>query len=98
MFSSCATTKDSLLDISLDMKKSQVREEMGNPKVVRGSIKNKYGQIVEVWEYRLCDNKVSIGQGCEDYWLYFVDGTLAQWGKAGDWQREADKIYEFRIK
>ena len=31
------------------------------------------------------------------YWLYFVNGRLAQWGEAGDWRREADRIYEFRF-
>ena len=32
------------------------------------------------------------------YWLYFVDGRLAQWGEAGDWAREADRIYEIRFR
>ena len=31
------------------------------------------------------------------YWLYFVNGRLAQWGEAGDWRREADRIYEIRF-
>jgi hypothetical protein len=31
------------------------------------------------------------------YWFYFVDGRLAQWGAAGDWSREADRIYEIRF-
>jgi hypothetical protein len=31
------------------------------------------------------------------YWFYFVDGRLAQWGEAGDWRREADRIYEIRF-
>jgi hypothetical protein len=31
------------------------------------------------------------------YWLYFVDGRLVRWGEAGDWGREADRIYEVRF-
>ena len=31
----------------------------------------------------------------ENYWLYFVDGRLAQWGKAGDWQEK--EIREIRL-
>jgi hypothetical protein len=27
------------------------------------------------------------------YWLYFADGRLVQWGEAGDWRREADRIF-----
>jgi hypothetical protein len=32
------------------------------------------------------------------YWMYFYDGKLVQWGEAGDWQREADQIYEMRFR
>ncbi len=32
------------------------------------------------------------------YWLYFVNDRLVQWGQAGDWQREADRIYEIRFQ
>ena len=33
----------------------------------------------------------------QPYCLYFADGRVAQWGEAGDWRREADRIYEFRF-
>lgn len=33
----------------------------------------------------------------ENYWLYFNNGQLVQWGKAGDWKKEADRIYEIRF-
>jgi hypothetical protein len=33
----------------------------------------------------------------KNYWLYFVNGRLVQWGEAGDWRREADRIYEVRF-
>lgn len=32
------------------------------------------------------------------YWLYFVDDSLVQWGEAGDWRAEADRIYEMRFE
>ncbi len=31
------------------------------------------------------------------YWLYFYDGKLVQWGQAGDWKKEADRIYEINF-
>jgi len=31
------------------------------------------------------------------YWLYFLDARLVQWGEAGDWPAEADRIYEVRF-
>lgn len=33
----------------------------------------------------------------QDYWLYFYDNKLVQWGQAGDWKAEADRIYEFNF-
>ncbi len=41
------------------MDKSQVLNKLGSPSVVRGSIKNNYGQIIEVWEYRVDQGKTS---------------------------------------
>lgn len=31
------------------------------------------------------------------YWLYFLDGTLARWGEAGDWEKEPERIYKFNF-
>lgn len=33
----------------------------------------------------------------KDYWLYFLDAKLAQWGEAGDWEKEPGRIYEFNF-
>ena len=33
----------------------------------------------------------------QHYWLYFYDNKLVQWGQAGDWGKEADRIYEFNF-
>jgi len=97
----CGTTSSVLNDISLKMLKKEVKETIGDPTVVRGAIVNKYNQNVEVWEYRLYRYSGAV-EGLSNeydlYWLYFVDGFLYQWGKAGDWAKEADKIYEFRFK
>jgi hypothetical protein len=100
-FSGCGTTSKVLSRVSLDMTKPDVTDKIGEPDAVRGSIRNKYGQVVEVWEYRLYQYSGAI-EGLSPYydlyWLYFVDGKLVQWGKAGDWQKEADRIYEMRFR
>lgn len=44
-----------LANVELGMPKSQVRDAMGDPRAVRGSVINKKGQRVELWEYRLDD-------------------------------------------
>jgi len=115
----CTTSSDQLTQIQLGMSKEQIQEQLGGPRAARGSIKNKYGQVIEVWEYRLAmptDETAgtivgktfltifTLGAGAmefkgerRNYWLYFHDGKLVQWGEAGDWRREADRIYEFRF-
>jgi hypothetical protein len=32
------------------------------------------------------------------YWLYFFNDQLKQWGRPGDWQKEADQIYKSESK
>jgi hypothetical protein len=119
-FVGCSTTKSTkrLSRISLDMTKDEVRDSMGEPTVVRGSLKNKHGETIEVWEYKLSVPPTAgkrVGDGFATvvtlgawlavnegetgyYWLYFSDGVLAQWGKAGDWEKEADRIYDVRFR
>jgi len=120
----CGCSSDSvpsqrLETISIGMTRQEVVARIGQPRVVRGSIQNKFGQVVEVYEYRFTmpvddgsGMKVSkrvftvatVGLGAlvldgesREYWLYFYDGKLVQWGEAGDWTHEADRIYQFRF-
>jgi hypothetical protein len=32
------------------------------------------------------------------YWFYFVNGTLAGWGRAGDWQMDKQRICEMKFR
>lgn len=38
-----------------------------------------------------------VDRDMKDYWLYFVEDKLVRWGEAGDWEREASQIYEFKF-
>jgi len=119
--SGCITTSTrKLKEISLDLTKDEVVRRLGEPTVVRGAIRNKYNQSVEVWEYRLSKSQAGKFWGnlgvsvltfgifapaayeysqrdITNYWLYFYDGKLVQWGQAGDWKAEADRIYEINF-
>lgn len=94
----CATT-GKLMKLNLQMTKPEVISSIGNPTADRGSMTNKYNQVIEVWEYALykTDDDAFYGRPTF-YWLYFYDGKLVQWGEAGDWQKEADRIYEMRFR
>lgn len=94
----CATT-GKFSQLELDMTKAQIVRVIGQPDAVRGSLRNRYGQTVEVWEYQeyKTADDAFIGN-LTTYWLYVYDGKLAQWGQAGDWSRAADAIYEMRFR
>jgi hypothetical protein len=101
------------------MSKSEILVALGEPAVARGSIRNKFNQVIEVWEYTFAlPSKDSAGQVAgktaltfltlgmgasafrperKDYWLYFLDDTLVQWGEAGDWRKEPERIFEFNF-
>ncbi|MFA4981627.1 MAG: hypothetical protein WC592_04070 [Candidatus Omnitrophota bacterium] len=34
----------------------------------------------------------------DNYWFYFVDGKFAGWGRAGDWDRDGEKIRGMTFK
>ncbi len=45
----------------------------------------------------LCPILLSEGE-ISTYWLYFCDGKLVQWGKAGDWTETQKIIYDINFK
>ena len=52
LFLGCATT-GTLMNLQLQQSKDDVIKTMGKPTAARGSITNKFGQVIEVWEYGL---------------------------------------------
>lgn len=83
--------------ISIGDNKENIKEKLGEPVNVIGSKQFEEGSI-EVWAYEKWDARMGWDVLDQEYWLYFLDDELAQWGRPGDWRREADKIYEFRVR
>ena len=108
-----------LRQVSLGMSKGEIVDALGEPAVVRGSVRNKFNQVIEVWEYALeLPYQDSAGEiigksaftvltlgvgatrfkaGIKNYWLYFLDNKLVQWGETGDWGKEPERIYDFNF-
>ena len=115
----CVTSSQELRTVSIGMTKDEVVDSLGRPTTSRGALRNKYGQVIEVWEYRLAvpsDDSTgqvisksfmtlyTAGYGAKefagdrkDYWLYFMNNELVQFGEAGSWTNERDRIYEFNF-
>lgn len=53
LFIACAPSRSALKQISLGMSKEEVINTMGNPHTIRVSIVNKFGQAIEILEYRV---------------------------------------------
>lgn len=120
--SSCAhyASEKNFDTIELNMDKQTVIKSMSAKGVARGSIINKFGQVIEVREYEVEKDKSGKRIGAEiaftvltfgfgapvllsegevaTYWLYFCDGKLVQWGKAGDWAEAQRMVYDINFK
>lgn len=84
--------------VAVGMTEGEVRDLLGPPADVVGSMQYTQGHVVTVLQYLEVEFSYSSDQDrlTKDYYLYFLDNRLLQWGRPGDWQREADQIIEFR--
>lgn len=83
--------------ISVGYDKQQVVTAIGDPTNAIGSKRFENG-VVDVWSYEKWGAKMGFDEKEEEYWLYFLNGKLEQWGRPGDWKKEADRIYEVRFR
>jgi len=83
--------------LSIGDNKKKVKEKLGEPVNVIGSKQFEEG-FIEVWAYEKWDARMGWDVLAQEYWLYFLDDELAQWGRPGDWLKEADRISEFRVR
>ena len=83
--------------LSIGYTKKQVEEALGAPPSVVGAKRFPDG-IVEVWEYQQWKAVPGPDRIYQRHWIYFLNGEVFQWGRPGDWEKEADRIYEIRLR
>jgi hypothetical protein len=83
--------------ISVGEGKEIVSTKLGAPNQVIGS-KRYDKDVVEVWSYERWRANIGNDYKDEEYWVYFLNGELVQWGRPGDWAAQADKIIEVRLR
>ncbi len=85
-----------LINLEIGMSKSEVIQVLGREPDNLIGAKQYADGIVEVLQYSrysIVDSSLA-----ERYWLYFLNNKLNQWGRPGDWEKEADRIYEIRYR
>lgn len=94
--------KLSMDSLQLGMTKQDVIDSLGHKPYSIVGAKQELNHTVEVWLYikayqpsELSPERDIIEQR---YYLYFYDGILEKWSNLGDWEREANEIFEIRIK
>jgi len=89
----CTTRAGKLTVLEVGMTQKEVQKKLGSPDSVRlGGIGKGGEEAVEVWEYHLYDRGrdrglsavIGVGNPNVDYWLYFEDGLLYRWNRAGE--------------
>jgi hypothetical protein len=85
-----------LFSLKIGMSKTETIAAIGKkPDNLIGAKKFDDG-MVEVIQYTKYNPYAMTVEVQEQYWLYYLDDKLVQWGRPGDWQKEADQIYEIR--
>ena len=83
-----------MYNLDIGMSKRTVIQSLGrNPDNLIGAKQYEEGKMKVLQYSRRSHWDSSI---IEQYWLYFLNDALMQWGRPGDWQREADRVYEVR--
>jgi hypothetical protein len=81
-----------MMNLRTSMTKPDAIRAMGGPGADRGTLTNRYNDVIEIREYALSDH---FGQR-EPFYLLFLDERLVHWGKASALPPEI--IYEMRFR
>ena len=100
LISACGPlNKLDLSAIHIGMDKNQVKEALNRPPERVIGAKQYSNGVIEVHAYGVPEYSQEYGKSIRQfYWLYFLNDTLVQWGRPGDWEVMSDHIYELRIK
>lgn len=53
LLAGCATSTSKTTELRLGMKKDSVVDVLGKPEAARGAVRNKFNQVIEVWQFTL---------------------------------------------
>lgn len=87
----CAAPAKRVKLLKLGMSPDEVREQMGDPYTVRAAKIYENGEWTQIWEYQAPPFAVNP----KDFWMYFENGKLVQWGEPGDFTGDSEVVQEY---
>lgn len=87
----CASPAKRVKLLKLGMSPDEVREQMGDPYTVRAAKIYENGEWTQIWEYQAPPFSVNP----KNFWMYFENGKLVQWGEPGDFTGSAEQVQEY---
>lgn len=100
LMAGCSTPSSHVHRLRLNMTPEEVLKAMGRPFTVRAAKTYEGGEVAEVWEYMppLFSMALIMDRYDKNYWLFFENGQLVQWGEPGDYSGTDSVTGEMAIK
>jgi hypothetical protein len=87
-------------NLALGMTKQEAQRAVGRPPSSVVGSRSTGDHTVEVWHYMKAYFNWYGGEDTiqYEYYLYFLDGRLVEWGKPGVWENEADRLLRVHLE
>jgi len=82
----CSNTSRKISKLQLGMSPDDVLDKAGEPFTRRAAKVYEDGRTTEIWEYV---SRVALDP--RNYWVYFEDGKVVQWGEPGDFTQQGGR-------
>ena len=82
----CGTPARKIKKLRLGMTPDEVDDELGKPDTIRAAKVYEDGQTQQIWEYLS-----GISLRPKDYWVFFENDRVVQWGEPGDFTGKSGK-------
>jgi outer membrane protein assembly factor BamE (lipoprotein component of BamABCDE complex) len=87
----CGTPSEKIKQLRLGMTPEEVIDKLGKPSTIRAAKVYEDGQTQMVWEYLS-----GIAIRPKDYWVFFENDRVVQWGEPGDFSGRTATIEDYK--
>lgn len=87
----CGTPSSRIKNLRLGMTPEEVLDVVGKPTTIRAAKVYENGETQMVWEYLS-----GFSLRPKDYWVYFENDRVVQWGEPGDFSGRASNVEDYK--